>query len=194
MILRTPIGLEEIKKLEVGDVVYINGVVFTARDSAHLRALEWIKEGKKLPIDFNGAVVYHCGPLVKRVDDDWLVLSAGPTTSARMNESTRELLNFVDSIVIIGKGGMDVDFKGKGVYLAYTGGCGALASKSIKRVKGVHWLDLGMPEAIWVFEVEMFGPCVVAIDCRGNNLYERVKAEVEERSKKLKRGISKACP
>ncbi len=187
MEIKTPISAEIVQKLRVGDIVYITGEMLTARDKAHLRALEWIKSGKKLPVSFNNSVIYHCGPLVKKVGDEWKVISAGPTTSARMNASTKELLKFVDSIVIVGKGGMDIaeELKGKGVYLAYTGGAGALAANAIKRVKDVHWLDLGMPEAIWVLEVEKFGPCIVAIDSHGNSLYDDVKRKVEENFRKL---------
>jgi len=187
MEIKTPISAEIVQKLRVGDIVYITGEMLTARDKAHLRALEWIKSGKKLPVSFSNSIIYHCGPLVKKVGDEWEVISAGPTTSARMNASTKELLKFVDSIVIVGKGGMDIaeELKGKGVYLAYTGGAGALAANAIKRVKGVHWLDLGMPEAIWVFEVEKFGPCIVAIDSHGNSLYDDVKRKVEENFRKL---------
>jgi fumarate hydratase subunit beta len=187
MELKTPLSKDDILKLRAGDIVYISGEMFTARDEAHLRALEFIKEGKELPVDFNGAVVYHCGPLVKREGDIWAVISAGPTTSARMNKTTKEILNFVDVIAIVGKGGMDIaeELKGKGVYLAYTGGAGALAAKAIKRVKSVHWLDLGMPEAVWVFEVERFGPCIVTIDAHGKSLYDEVKNRVEENYRKL---------
>jgi len=184
MEIRTPVRKEDLKKLKVGDLVYVSGEIITARDSAHLRMLEHLKEGRNLPFEIDGSVIYHCGPLMRKVDEEWVVISAGPTTSARMNATTKELLNYVDCIAIIGKGGMDVDFRGKGVYLAYTGGCGALASKTIKRVKAVHWIDLGMPEAVWVFEVERF-PCIVAIDFEGNNIYEEVKRKVEENYKRI---------
>jgi len=182
----TPVSVESVRKLKVGDIVYITGEMFTARDKAHQRALELLKAGKDLPVSFNNAVVYHCGPLVRKTNG-WEVISAGPTTSARMNRTTKKLLEYVDSIVIVGKGGMDIaeELRGKGVYLAYTGGCGALAANAIKRVKNVHWLDLGMPEAIWVLEVEKFGPCVVAIDSHGNSLYEEVKRRVEENFRKI---------
>lgn len=187
MEIKAPISAEVVRKLKVGDVVYITGEMFTARDKAHLRALELLKEGKNLPVSFNNSVIYHCGPLVRRVGDGWKVVSAGPTTSARMNESTKELLKFVDSIAIVGKGGMNIaeELKGKGVYLAYTGGAGALAASAIRRVRDVHWLDLGLPEAIWVLEVERFGPCIVAIDSYGNSLYDDVKRKVEENFRKL---------
>uniref|UniRef100_A0A7C2NQM6 Fumarate hydratase n=1 Tax=Archaeoglobus fulgidus TaxID=2234 RepID=A0A7C2NQM6_ARCFL len=171
--LRTPLRKEEVLRLKVGDTVYVTGEIFTARDEAHARALEWMEEGKELPFSFNRGVVYHCGPLVK----DWKVISAGPTTSARMNPFTAKILERVECMAIIGKGGMSEEvvnaMKGKAVYLAFTGGAGALAAQSVRRIKGVVWDDLGMPEAVWILEVERFGPCIVAIDAHGNSLYRR---------------------
>ncbi|WP_456329727.1 FumA C-terminus/TtdB family hydratase beta subunit [Archaeoglobus sp.] len=174
--LITPLSREEILKLKVGDTVYVTGEIFTARDEAHAKALEWMDEGKELPFSFDRGVVYHCGPLVKK-NGEWKVVSAGPTTSARMNPFTPKILEKVECMAIIGKGGMSDEvvnaMRGKAVYLAFTGGAGALAAQSIKRVKGVVWEDLGMPEAVWLFEVERFGPCIVAIDAHGNSLYRR---------------------
>jgi fumarate hydratase subunit beta len=180
--LKTPFSKKSILELKAGDTVYITGEIFTARDEAHLRAIKYAEEGKALPIDFNRAVVYHCGPLIK--GKEWLVVSAGPTTSARMNPMTVKILKDVETMVIIGKGGMSKDvaraLKGKGVYLAYTGGTGALAVRAIKKVKALYWEDLGMPEAVWVFEVDRFGPCIVGIDAHGRSLYADVEREVEK--------------
>ncbi|RLG18890.1 fumarate hydratase [Nanoarchaeota archaeon] len=188
MELKTPVSLNEILKLRVGDSVYITGEMFTARDEAHARALEFIEERKELPFTFERSVVYHCGPLVKK-EDGWKVVSAGPTTSARMNSFTKEILKKVSCMVIIGKGGMSDEvveaMKGKAIYLAYTGGAGALAAKCVKRVKDLIWEDLGMPEAVWILEVEKFGPCIVAIDAHGRSIYREVEREVNERLKKI---------
>jgi len=182
--LKTPLNREEVLKLKAGDVVYVSGEIFTARDRAHLKALEYMEKGLELPVSFDGSVVYHCGPIIVKENDEWKVVSAGPTTSTRMNAVTPEILQKVNVMAIIGKGGMNEGvveaLRGKGVYLAYTGGAGALAAKSVKKVKGVFWEDLGMPEAIWLFEVEKFGPCVVAIDAHGNSLYAEVSRKVEE--------------
>lgn len=188
MELRTPLKRNEILKLKVGDVIYITGEIFTARDEAHARALEYMDEGRDLPFTFNRSVVYHCGPLVIK-KDGWKVISAGPTTSARMNVFTPEILKKVECMAVIGKGGMSKEvveaMKGKGIYLAYTGGAGALAAQAVKRVKTVYWEDLGMPEAVWIFEVEKFGPCIVGIDAHGNSIYEEIKERVEDNFKKL---------
>ncbi len=185
IVLRTPVTVEEIRRLRVGDVVYITGTVITARDRAHMRIVDAIRRGEELPFEIDGSVIYHCGPLVV----DGKVISAGPTTSARMNEYIGEIIDRVGSLAIVGKGGVNVEMKGKCVYLAYTGGCGALAAESVKAVKDVYWLDLGMPEAVWVFEVENFGPCIVAIDAHGNDIYR----DVMERAERVFREIEGEC-
>ena len=191
--LETPLKRENILKLKAGDVVYVSGEIFTARDRAHQRALEYMEKGLKLPVSFDGSIVYHCGPLIVREDEGWRVVSAGPTTSTRMNAVTPRILEKVNVMGIIGKGGMDEGvveaLRGKGVYLAYTGGAGALAARAVKRVKEVYWEDLGMPEAVWVFEVERFGPCVVAIDAHGNSLYAEVSRRVEENFQRVAEGL-----
>ncbi len=187
--IQTPLNREDILRLKIGDIVYINGEIFTARDEAHMRAIEFMSEGKELPVEFNRGVVYHCGPLMKMEGGKWVAVSAGPTTSARMNKLAPKILEKVEVMAIIGKGGMSREvieaLKGKGVYLAYTGGAGALAAQTIKKVKAHHWEDLGMPEAIWIFEVENFGPLIVGIDAHGNSLYEGINKEVEENFKKI---------
>ncbi|RLF91048.1 fumarate hydratase [Thermococci archaeon] len=170
--LKTPLG-EDILNLKAGDIVYLSGTIFTARDLAHRRMIKLSK--RELPFDPSGAVIYHCGPIIKEIPGGYEVISAGPTTSARMNTYLEDVLS-MGIKGIIGKGGMDPEpFKKYGaVYFAFTGGAGALAARSIKRVLGVQWLDLGIPEALWLFEVENF-PLVIAIDSRGNSLYKQGK-------------------
>ncbi|MCK4937600.1 MAG: fumarate hydratase C-terminal domain-containing protein [Methanosarcinales archaeon] len=176
--LTTPLNQDDIKELQAGDIVYLSGTVYTARDEAHLRILELTDEGKPLPFDLEGAVIYHCGPLMQQEGgEDWRAVAAGPTTSARMTDMTPELLDNYNVRAIIGKGGMkDIAtvLKDRCVYLAYTGGCAALAVDMIKDVKGVHWLKLGMPEAVWVLEVQEFGPLIVGVDALGTDLFGEV--------------------
>ena len=187
--LNTPIGKGDILKLNVGDVAYITGTMITARDEAHIRMLKYLEEEKELPFRIEDVVIYHCGPIIVEKNGRYRAISAGPTTSARMNPLTPRILEKVESMIMVGKGGMNEDvvrtLKGKGVYLAYTGGAGALAAQTIKRVAGVHWKDLGMPEAVWVFKVEEFGPCIVGIDANGNSLYREVEKKVEENFKRI---------
>ena len=164
--LKTPLS-DEILELHAGDRVELSGLVYTARDEAHLRMQE---EG--IPFDPKGAVIYHCGPVVK----DDRIIAAGPTTSARMNTLSGFLL---DAGVrgLIGKGGMDAtvreQLKGRGVYFAFTGGCAALAASHMS-LKGVHFPNLGMAEAVWVIELDRL-PLVVGIDAHGNDLFEAVR-------------------
>jgi hydro-lyases, Fe-S type, tartrate/fumarate subfamily, beta region len=181
--LQTPLKKENIEKLNAGDIVYISGEILTARDEAHARILEMREKKEGLPFSLEGAVIYHCGPLMQQTKNGWKVISAGPTTSGRMSKMTPSLLKAHEVRAIIGKGGMKgvADaLKSKCVYLAYTGGCAALAAELIKEVKTVHWLDLGMPEAVWVLRVEEFGPLIVGIDTKGKDIF----AEVREKAQK----------
>ncbi len=181
--LTTPVAEEAIGELQGGDVVYLTGELFTARDRAHHRLLDYLNadRGSELPIP-PGAILYHCGPIVQRRNGSWEVLAAGPTTSARMDLLTPALIEQRQIRAVIGKGGMKEATRAAMqrhgcVYLAMTGGAAVLAAARIKAVLGVYWLDLGMAEAIWQLQVDRFGPLVVGIDAHGASLYERVTAE-----------------
>ena len=177
--LKTPISEEDIRKLRAGDIVYVSGIMVTARDAAHRRMLEYLKEGKPLPVDLRGGVLYHCGPVVRKKNGEWEVVAAGPTTSARMELYEATVIEKFDVRIVVGKGGMgsktaEACKKYGAVYTIFTGGAAVLAANAIKRVIKVEWLDLGIPEALWVFEVENFGPLLVTIDSTGKNLIEEV--------------------
>jgi fumarate hydratase subunit beta len=188
---KTPISEEDVRKLKVNDVFYISGTMVTARDEAHKKALELYREGKKLPFDLEGLVVFHCGPIMEKKGDKWVVVAAGPTTSTRMDQFEDEFIQAFKVRVIIGKGGMgkkttEAMQKYGAVYGAFTGGAAILAAKTVKNVRAAEWLqELGMPEALWVFEVEDFGPLTIAIDSHGNNLFEEIKKKVEENRTKI---------
>jgi len=187
---KTPISEEQIRKLKVNDVLYVTGTIVTARDQAHRRALEYFKEGKQLPLNLEGLAVFHCGPVVAKDGDKWIAVAAGPTTSTRMDIFEDEFIKDFKVRVVIGKGGMgkkttDAMAKYGAIYGAFTGGAAVLAARAIKNVKSVEWYDLGMPEAMWVFEVEEFGPLAVAIDSHGNNLFTDVQKSVEESKQKI---------
>ena len=194
---KTPISEEEIRELKVNDVLYITGTIVTARDQAHRRALEYFKEGRSLPINLEGLAVFHCGPVVGKEGEKWIAVAAGPTTSTRMDIFEDEFIKNFKVRVVIGKGGMgkkttNAMAKYGAVYGAFTGGAAILAAKAIKNVKSVEWLDLGTPEALWVFEVEDFGPLAVAIDSHGNNIFMDIQKKVEENKQKIyqKLGLS----
>ncbi len=190
--LRTPLSEEDVRKLRVGDIVYLSGIVVSARDAAHKKVLELLEKGEKLPIDLRGLAVYHVGPVVrKRPDGGWEVIAAGPTTSARMESVEAEFIEKTGVRMIIGKGGMgrrtaEACKKFGAVYTVFTGGAAVLAAQAIKRVVDVYWLDeLGMAEAMWVFEVEEFGPLVVTIDAEGRNLYDEVLEKARKKMEEI---------
>jgi fumarate hydratase subunit beta len=191
--LKTPLSTEEVAKLRVGDTVYVSGVVVAARDAAHKRMLEYIERGQRLPVDLRGGVIYHVGPVARRTERGWEVISAGPTTSARMEAFEAEVIGLGVKLVV-GKGGMgrrtaEAMKKHVAAYAIFTGGAGVLAAKAIKRVVDVHWLDLGMAEAMWVFEVEDFGPLTVMIDPTGRNYYDEMREEARRRVAEILRAI-----
>lgn len=188
--LTTPISEEDIRKLRVNDIVYISGTIFTARDEAHERALNWFESNKPLPIQPTGLAVFHCGPIVRKEGEGWELVAAGPTTSTRMEMFEDKFLEAFHVRVVIGKGGMGARTaaamkKVGAIYGAFTGGAAVLAAKTVRKIKDVAWLDLGMPEALWIMEVERFGPLIVAIDAMGENLFERVKDRVEQSRQKV---------
>jgi fumarate hydratase subunit beta len=192
--LRTPITDDDVIKLSVGDTIYISGTLVSARDAAHVRIIEAIRKGEKLPIDLRGGVIYHAGPVAVKQGDTWRIISMGPTTSARMEEFEPEVIEKLGVKLVIGKGGMgpkttEAMKKFKAVYAIFTGGAGVLAAQAIKRVLGVNWLDLGIAEAMWILEVENFGPLTVVIDSHGNNYYEDLRRNVREKVKDLSEDV-----
>lgn len=174
--LSVPISSDTIKKLHVGDIIYITGNIFTARDEAHKMMLQ--KEKSTLPFNPSIMALYHCGPLMKKVQNKWQVVSAGPTTSGRMELFEDKFIEKFGINIIIGKGGMGEKTKEAlqqhiAIYTAYSGGAGALAAERIKDTPAVYWLEeFGMPEAVWIFTVKDFGPLIVAMDSYGKSLYK----------------------
>jgi fumarate hydratase subunit beta len=169
--------------------------VHLGRDEVHLRALEWRKLGKEVPFDLRGGILFHCGPIARRAGEEWKILAAGPTTSARMNTLEPSFIKEFGVRAIIGKGGMSRPtaeaMRDLGcVYLAFTGGAAVVAARGINRVERVEWLDLGMAEALWVVEARDLGPLVVAMDARGGSLYDEVEREAEERLVRIKADLS----
>jgi fumarate hydratase subunit beta len=161
--INIPLTNNQIKDLKPNDEVLLSGTVYTARDQAHKRLVEAIKEGKKLPIDLKGACIYYCGPT--QTPPGKVIGSCGPTTSRRMDEFTPILLK-AGLKGMIGKGNRSLEVtqaikKQKGVYFLTYAGCGALISKFILSAKAVAYCDLG-PEAIFKLEVKDF-PLIVGI-------------------------------
>lgn len=182
--LSLPIDGATARQLRVGDILFLTGTIFTARDEAHLLMLEAQESGKSIPFDPSQMALFHCGPVVSRQNGSWKVIAAGPTTSIRMELFEDKYLETFRPPIIIGKGGMgdrtQAALESVGaVYTHYTGGAGALAAKRIESVEGVEWLEeLGMPEAAWFFKVKDFGPLLVMMDSAGGNLYKDLESTV----------------
>lgn len=176
--ITVPFDKETAKSLKAGDYVYLTGVIYTARDAAHKRMDESLNNGDKLPIDINGNVIYYMGPSPAR--EGRPIGSAGPTTATRMDKYTPRLLD-MGLTGMIGKGKRQPKVKeaivrNNAVYFAAVGGAGALLSQRILKSDVVAYDDLGT-EAIRRLEVENF-PVIVVIDSEGNDLYERVTANI----------------
>ncbi len=169
--LKTPLTDEDLERLKIGDRVLISGTIYTGRDAAHKRLFDLLKEGKELPFDIKGQIIYYVGPTPTRPGG--VFGSAGPTTSYRMDAYTPVLIE-KGLKGMIGKGMRSDEVKGamkkyKAVYFAATGGAGALLAKKVKKAEVVAYEDLG-PEAIRRLEVEDL-PVIVINDVRGNDLY-----------------------
>ena len=169
--LKTPLSKDDIRKLKIGDVAYISGTVFAARDAAHKRMIEALDRGEALPADLRGQLVYYVGPAPAKPGQ--AIGSAGPTTAGRMDAYAPRLLD-LGLAGMIGKGNrskavMDAIQRNEAVYFAATGGAAALIAKSIRSYTVLAWPELG-PEAFAAMEVEDF-PAIVVADCRGGDLY-----------------------
>ena len=174
--IKAPMTREEARALKAGDSCLLSGVIYTARDAAHKRLCQLIKEGKELPVDLKDSVFYFVGPTPAKPGQ--VIGSAGPTTSYRMDAYSPALIK-LGQTGMIGKGKRDehviATMKEHGaVYFGAIGGCGALLGKCIKKSELVAYEDLGA-ESICRLEVENF-PVIVIIDAQGNNLYESGKA------------------
>ncbi len=170
--LTTPLSLETVRSLKAGDRVLLSGVIWTGRDQAHKRLVALLDEGKPLPCNLDGQVIYFVGPCPAK--PGMPIGSAGPTTSYRMDAYSPRLLAECGLRGMIGKGARTAPvveaMKQYGaVYFAATGGAGALIARCVKKCELVAFPDLG-PEAIYRLEVEDF-PLVVATDANGETLY-----------------------
>lgn len=182
--LTTPVSDEDIAKLKIGDVIFLDGYLVTGRDDVHHRV---VRQGKAVPFDLRGKAVFHAGPIMKKNNDGtYKVISVGPTTSMRMEQCEADFLGITGVKIIVGKGGMGPDtvracIENKAVHTIFPGGCAVVAAEEVLEVENVFWEDLGMPEAMWVLKVKDFGPLIVSIDSHGGNLIEENKQIFNER-------------
>ena len=178
VVLQAPISEETIRSLNVGDIVLISGTIFTGRDSLHKYLMD-----HDAPVNMSGGVIYHCGPVMLCDSDGiWHVMAAGPTTSGREEPYQADIIRKFGLRAVIGKGGMGARtlqaLKENGaVYLNAIGGAAQYYAETVKRVPGVYFLEeFGIPEALWLFEVENFA-AIVTMDAHGNSLHADVEAD-----------------
>ena len=177
---------DDLAALKLGDVVYLDGVVYTGREGVYMRA---IQDRVPLPLDLpkESAANFHCSPAATQHADGSFVMGAvTATASFRFSKWISEWLKLSGAKLILGKGGMSpADYKAHfvpngAIYLTTVGyGTGALLGRGVKRVRALHWREeLGLAQAVWVIEVENFGPFIVASDLDGNCLFERENAKI----------------
>ncbi|MBJ8480729.1 L(+)-tartrate dehydratase subunit beta [Acinetobacter pittii] len=193
-ILTTPIKDEDLLDLKVGDVVYLTGRLVTCRDVAHRRLIE---QGRELPVNLEGGAIFHAGPIVrKKGENDFEMVSIGPTTSMRMEKFEREFIKQTGVKLIVGKGGMGPETAAGcqaniAVHAIFPGGCAVLAATLVEEIEGAEWQDLGMPETLWINRVREFGPLIISIDTKGNNLIQQNKVEFQAKKAPILEKISK---
>lgn len=181
VVLEAPITEEKIRSVKVGDVVIINGLVHTGRDALHHHLLH-----HDSPVDLQGQIIYHCGPvMVKGPDEQWKVTGAGPTTSIREEPYQADIIEKFGLRAIIGKGGMGPKTlaglaKSGAVYLNAIGGAAQYYAECIKHVEGVDLLELGIPEAMWHLRVNGLAT-LCTMDSHGNSLHRDIENASMER-------------
>ena len=179
-ILVTPISREDLEDIKIGDIIYLSGSLTTCRDVAHRRVVE---EGREIPVDVRNNAILHAGPIIRPLENNnFEMVSVGPTTSMRMEKFEYEFVQTTGVRVIVGKGGMKEntarackDFGA--IHCVFPAGNAVVAAVEVKKILRAEWRDLGMPETLWNYDVEEFGPLIVSIDAKGRNYFEEKKIE-----------------
>ena len=194
--LRLPVSVEDLQPLSPGDVVYLNGVLYTAREGVYRRILD---EAITPPVVLSeiSNVNFHCSPAARVCDTDYEVGAVTATASFRFSHWMAAWLDRMECRLILGKGGMsgkdyrEIFVPRQAIYLTTVGyGTGALLGRGVKRVENVYWLEeLGIAQAIWVLQVENFGPFLVDSDLQGRSLFERENEMIDGRIKELYQGL-----
>ncbi len=193
-VLVTPVSVEDLKDIKVGDIVYLDGSMTTCRDVAHRRLVE---EGRELPVDVRNNAIFHAGPIVRPLENDkFQMVSVGPTTSMRMEKFEYEFVKLTGVRVIIGKGGMKENTERAckefgAIHCVFPAGNAVVAATEVEEIVKAEWRDLGMPETLWNCRVKEFGPLIVSIDTQGNNMFEENKVIFNKRKDEAIERISK---
>jgi fumarate hydratase class I len=178
--LNTPLSKEDVLNLKVGDMVLISGQIVTGRDKIHKFLVHERPDKKDIPFELHGGIIYHCGPIIKKIDDTYTLIAAGPTTSMRVEMYEAEVIKTYGIRGIIGKGGMGEKtlnaMKEQGcVYFHTISGAAAYLADRIKNVRdGWKIEEFGAPEAMWLLEAEDF-PAIVTMDAHGNSLHRDIE-------------------
>jgi fumarate hydratase class I len=184
VVLTAPLTEEKMRGLKVGDVVLVSGEMYTGRDAVHAHLMK-----NPPPVDLNGAVLYHCGPVMLKDGDKWTVKAAGPTTSIREEPYQADVIKRYGVRVVIGKGGMGAKTSAAlkefgAVYLNAIGGAAQYYARTVEEVLDVNLLDFGVPEAMWHLRVNRF-PAIVTMDAHGNSLHADVEKATAEKLEQL---------
>lgn len=195
--LKTPVSEDDLKALEIGSVVFLDGMLYTAREGVYEKILN---KGETPDIDFTRLtnVNFHCAPAASTNDDgSYNVGAVTATASFRFAKYLKRWFAETGTRVIIGKGGMsqahynELFVPAGAVYLTTVGyGTGALLGRGITGVEAINWLDeLGIAQAMWILKLENFGPLLVECDLAGNSLFEKTNAELAARVEGLYEGL-----
>jgi fumarate hydratase, class I len=184
VVLTAPLNEETVRALKVGDVVLVRGEMYTGRDAVHAHLMKHAP-----PVDLNGAVLYHCGPVMMQEGGKWTVKAAGPTTSIREEPYQADVIKRYGVRAVIGKGGMGAKTSAAlkefgAVYLNAIGGAAQYYARTVQDVLDVNLLDFGVPEAMWHLRVDNF-PAIVTMDAHGNSLHADVEAATAEELERL---------
>jgi fumarate hydratase class I len=176
VVLTAPLSEGQVRALRVGDVVLISGEVYTGRDAVHAHLVK-----HDPPVDLRGAVLYHCGPVMLKQGDGWVVKAAGPTTSSREEPYQATILEKYGVRAVVGKGGMGAKTlaalqKCGAVYLNAIGGAAQFYARTVDKVLDVHLMEFGIPEAMWHLKVNNFA-AIVTMDAEGNSLHAEIEKE-----------------
>ncbi len=177
--LQTPLREKDVRNLNAGDRVLLNGLIHTGRDSVH----KYLHDGNKAPFKTQDSVIYHCGPVIVKEENEYKVKAAGPTTSIREEPYMAKIIKKLGIRGIIGKGGMGqktlLALKEFGaVYLHAIGGAACVYAECVEKVEGCDLEEFGVPEAIWHIRVKDM-PCIVSMDAKGNSLHKIIETNSE---------------
>ena len=195
-VLVTPVSEEDLKDIKIGDIVWLDGDLMTCRDVAHRRLVEY---GRELPYDIRNKAIFHAGPIVRKIEgteNDYEMVSVGPTTSMRMEKFEYEFVQTTGVRVILGKGGMRENTERAckdfgAIHCVFPAGNAVVAATEVEEIVEAQWKDLGMPETLWHCHVKEFGPLIVSIDSYGRNYFEEKKVEYNQKKDEQVELISK---